>query len=385
MMERSKGDSRVYNYKYFLFRIFTNRRIPFPIYILILYLIIFMIPMILFYQFWIGVNWTNFFYLNVDYLYYLPEWWTNLNPHIDWSNILFVVGGFITISLSKGLYEKAYDLKTFMLKSYKNKENIHALEEKIDKRLNSCFRKKPLTLFILIVISIPILWFYLFCYDVFLINPEKTVVMWVVTGYALVLEYGLIVIMMSITLDFGLYIRSLSKMHIEVNVYHPDRVGGLKIFGIATIRNLIIWTVAASFIIFVATGYIATSTLAFFYLYQLAVLIVAILISIFIFFIPLYTIHKLIIEEKKGVLQKNAELFRDAYKEIRALNINSSNKRGEEDLLLRLNVLTLQNYYNNIKLMRDWPWDTNILYKFSFSLLIPVIVAILNIFVMQVF
>ena len=51
--------------------------------------------------------------------------------------------------------------------------------------------------------------------------------------------------------------------------------------------------------------------------------------------------------------------------------------------LNRMNVLTWQKYYENAAAMREWPWDTDIITKFYFSLMIPIIVVILNIGIVQ--
>jgi hypothetical protein len=90
-------------------------------------------------------------------------------------------------------------------------------------------------------------------------------------------------------------------------------------------------------------------------------------------------------EQKDTKLQDLATRFTAAFNRSELKEHYSAEDMEYSQLLVRLNAMSWQSYYNELKNMKEWPWDTNILAKFYFTLLIPVVVTFLSSFVMQSF
>ncbi|MHA1264537.1 MAG: hypothetical protein ACTSRS_04800 [Candidatus Helarchaeota archaeon] len=404
------------NYQNFYFGILTNRKIPFSFMVVLFIVVVFIIPEIIFFEGIYRVSWTNLFWIEQNYINYFPDWWSVKVPHADLLNTIFIVGSMITIILSKGLYDKAWRLKEKIVKQAE-KSKQEEYRKQLDKQLGKCFKKWPWYLIIFELSALPILNFFMLNYGKFLIDPEKTLMMSIESTYSLEIQFFGLAFMVAITFGFGSFLRKASTLieKKQVNVFHPDRVGGFRIFGEATLRNLVIWTMTYLFIVIVGSenmisiGTAKTTIQLSFYIWNLFLISAGLIVSIIIFLNPLRAVRRIIREVKGMEMDDLIKRYKSNYiplleREGDPYNIAAGKEstflKGEpifvrakvrypteaeyRELVRHLNVLTWQHYYYNTCAMRDWPWDTSILIKFYFSLLIPIIVTILNVVVMGI-
>jgi hypothetical protein len=414
--EKAAGAQQI-DYKNYFFGRFAEK-IPFSVFTVLFIFLVFILPEIIFFEVIYGVSWTNLFWVDQAYINYFPEWWSVQVPHIDLLNILFIFGASITIYLSKGLYNKAYRLKESILKQNyeKGTESYKNCEEDLDKDMWRRFKKWPWILIIIQLIALPFLNFFMLNYAKFLIDPEKTLWMSIESTYSLEFQFFGLAFMVAITFGFGSYLKTASsKIKKEkVNVFHPDRVGGFRGFGEATLRNLFIWTVTYLVIVFVAMENmisidVETTVQLSFYIWNIFLVTAGLIVSVLIFLNPLRAVRSIIREVKKTEMADLIARFKENYKPIleragdpykiaegrkasflegtpfkRGTKVKKPTEEEYKALVRHLNVITWQNYYRNAKDMRDWPWDASIIVKFYFSLIIPILITVLNILVVQV-
>ncbi|MHA1264539.1 MAG: hypothetical protein ACTSRS_04810 [Candidatus Helarchaeota archaeon] len=376
-----------YNYDRFFLGIFTNRRIPFNLWIGIYFLVTFFIPEILFHELLIGVSWTNIFFMSNELLSKFPAWFATPFEHVDWLNVSYLIGGAIALLLSKGLYERACDLREEIFEQYQGhpEEERESVEAEINNSLKLCFKTIPKILTLIVVIFLPVIYYYTLIQPFLLIDPQKTLIFSIEAVFKMEFIIFVLGYIFSITLSFGFYLRKLSNKVLRINVFHPDRVGGLRQFGTATIYNLIIWSTISSLGVIITGLNIATASLTNYYIFN-AVFFGALLIgSLLIFILPIHHIHHLMAEKKKEMLQKLATLFEQNFRRFKPKKEYEEKDEDYEQLLLRLNAISWQTYYNDLKVIHEWPWDTSILARFYFALLIPIVAALLNSLVMMPF
>ncbi len=372
-----------YNYDNFLLGFFTGHRIPYNLWICIFFVVTFFIPEILFHEFLFGVSWTNIFYPSENLLTLSNYWFEVKVAHIDLLNISYVIGASITLILCKGLYEKACNLRDDVLGQYPDESQQQKEDAKaeINRRLKLCFKTIPLIFIVAVVIILPFIYWFTLIQDKFVNYPGETIILTKLTIEAIFkMEFiaAILAYLFATTLCFGFYIRNVASKVVGINVFHPDQVGGFKEFGNATIRNLLIWTVVSSAAAIVTLSNLFMSFSMVYYIFNFVFFGLLLIVTAMFFLIPLYTIHKLIKIEKRKKLRDLANHFEITIRQFQPKKFYEADPKKFNELLLRLDAITWQTYYNTTKKMREWPWDPNILYKFYFSLITPIVMALVN-------
>ena len=157
------------------------------------------------------------------------------------------------------------------------------------------------------------------------------------------------------------------KSYMKVDELHIDKCGGFSIIG-----KLMLTSSTTYFII------VAIASIGRFinHPYYYLLVISSIIFGIIIFFLPQYTTHRLIVEEKEQKLKEITD-------ELKKLLGKKSETHEEEfrTSLIRLEKFRLREEIEDI---REYPFDTKILYAFLGAAIFPVVTNILTYFIQEI-
>ncbi|MHA1265235.1 MAG: hypothetical protein ACTSRS_08395 [Candidatus Helarchaeota archaeon] len=393
---------KIINYDNFLLSLFTNRKIPYLIWIILLFLGLYVIPRILYFEFVLNISWTNFFYINYEYMAVFPMYFTISDPHVDVINVFAVIIGIPALFSLKLLYNSVLEISDFFVDNIETKDleeqylwdgkdetekfNKKLAERKAETRqlfdqwIHLIFKKLPKIAIIGGLIFIPLLTIFFWDWSKFFIDFYLTILLEIPTLMGFCFFFILLAITIIVIIGCVIIIVKSTKIDLFLNILHPDKCAGLKKVERFTLKYLYIWTlISFSYILIASTNVFLESTQSYLSLW-LFLAIGAIAFSVFIFFTPLFYVHKMILREKAQDLAWISSHFDQ--KQINALSTLNSDEIAVNTLLSRINILTWLDFYATTRSIREWPWDTSIIYKVIFSLGIPIITIVVQMLIL---
>ena len=160
------------------------------------------------------------------------------------------------------------------------------------------------------------------------------------------------------TIEFSKYSHAVS-----VDIYDPDRCGGLKPIGTLALTGVRLWSVGST-----AAAILLGIKLSPFVIFTF----IAAMISVGVFLlVPQYKLH-LVMKDAKNMA------FKKILHELHELEKKLSLDHSETEVQKHIRAILI---FNRIEKMQVWPFNTNILIGFVISFVIPVAVMLIGLFV----
>lgn len=157
------------------------------------------------------------------------------------------------------------------------------------------------------------------------------------------------------------------KSYMKIDELHPDKCGGLSIIG-----RLMLVASATYFIIIAIGTFGRFIDVNYYYL----IVFSSIVFGMFIFFLPQYTTHRLIVEEK-------SQKLRAITKELKDL-LSTKGKDKDDQFRMALIRLELFRLREEIERIREYPFDTRILFTFLGVAVFPILTNVVTFFIEEI-
>lgn len=183
-----------------------------------------------------------------------------------------------------------------------------------------------------------------------------------VSVYAFITGIGFLMVLRTFSL-----IRNFLPLNVIINPYHPDQRGGLGFFGRLLAETSFMFASGALFVPILMKLHVA--------MYAEKSIIVLVIIGIYVlmialsFMVPIWLIHKKLMKEKLNMLQN--------------LSISLKQFQGwlnEEGVERYWKYRTYRDQYEDVSRIITWPFDTYNLTTAAFSVTLPVVLTVLQIF-----
>ena len=195
-------------------------------------------------------------------------------------------------------------------------------------------------------------------------------------------------------LGVSVAIFGMSKWKVKTSMLHPDGSGGLRPIGELALKNVASWAIPMTSLIVAISILYIYNTPGFGFAIPLLIAFSALIAisTVLIFIVPLWSVHGECIQNKKDKLESVQKPFDDYYKEFREKlgereDLKKKFRGTEVDLKKELEefhidseliekLLLLNTLNEQIEELRDWPWDTGILWKAFLAILFPIIMQL---------
>lgn len=151
---------------------------------------------------------------------------------------------------------------------------------------------------------------------------------------------------------------------VSIDIFDPDRCGGLKPIGSLSLTGVRMWSIGAT-----AAAILFIIKISPFVIFA----IFAAMVSVGVFLlVPQYKIHLVMKRSKK---MKFLGVLRELHESDKKLSLNGA----DGDAIQKHIKANL--HFNRVEKMLEWPFNTNILIGFIMSFVIPVLVLLIGLFI----
>ena len=216
------------------------------------------------------------------------------------------------------------------------------------------------------------------CYITRLMFPQN--ISWITTAVFDLfvkspLYFGIIILIFN-CMGVATVIFVMSRWNIKTSMLHPDGSGGLRPIGELALKTAASWAIPMSAMILSLSITFIYNTPGFSFSVPLliAMSILIAVSTVLVFLVPLRSVHHKCVQNKHDKLLEIQKPFDKGYAKFQ-----EELKRGEPGMNPQLieELILLNTLNEQIEEMRDWPWDTGILWKACIAILSPLAIQLI--------